>query len=90
MKISQCEFLVTTEKNTFVYKLFLSLNISDFNAFLCKNCNPPKKSHPRLKIEVLSSPPLKIWLGVQPPSSPADRKGVHTMLLIRRYLKLHF
>ena len=31
------------EKNIFVYKLFLSLNISDV---LCKNCNPPWKGHP--------------------------------------------
>ena len=40
-KISQFEFLVMTEKNVFAYKLFLSLNISDFNLFLCENCNPP-------------------------------------------------
>ena len=45
-KISQFEFLVMTEKNIFAYKLFLSLNISDFNLFLCKNCTPLKKSHP--------------------------------------------
>ena len=24
----------------------MSLNISDFNLFLCENCNPPEKSHP--------------------------------------------
>ena len=41
VKISQFEFLVMTEKNIFAYKLFLSLNISDFNLFLCENCNPP-------------------------------------------------
>ena len=41
-KISQFEFLVMTEKNIFAYKLFLSLNNSDFNLFfLCGNCNPP-------------------------------------------------
>ena len=45
-KISQFELLVITEKNIFAYKLFLSLNISDFNLFLCKNCTPLKKSHP--------------------------------------------
>ena len=39
-KISQFEFLAMTEKNIFVYKLFLSLNISDFDLFLCENCNP--------------------------------------------------
>ena len=36
-KISQFEFLVMTEKNIFAYKLFLSLNISDFNLFLYEN-----------------------------------------------------
>ena len=45
-KISQFEFLVMTEKNIFAYKLFLSLNISDFNLFLCENCNPLKKVTP--------------------------------------------
>ena len=38
----QFEFLVMTEKNIFAYKLFLSLNISDFNFFLCENCNLPQ------------------------------------------------
>ena len=32
-----------TEKIIFAYKLFLSLNISDFDLFLCENCNPPLK-----------------------------------------------
>ena len=32
-KISQCEFLVMTEKYIFAYNFFLSLNISDFNLF---------------------------------------------------------
>ena len=37
-----------TEKSSFAYKLFLPLNISDFNFFVCENCNPlpPQKSHP--------------------------------------------
>ena len=39
-QVSQFEFLVMTKKNIFAYKLFLSLNISDFNLFLCQNCNP--------------------------------------------------
>ena len=73
-----------TDKNIFVYKLFLSLNISDFNLLLCENCNLPLKkvtplfpSNSLLKVEVLSSPTfLKIWLEAQPPS-PAKRRGVH-------------
>ena len=72
------------EKNIFAYKLFLSLNISDFNLFLEKNCNPPplKKvtplfpSKPPLKVEVLSSPPIfKIWLEAEPPPPSAHLAG---------------
>ena len=71
------------DKNIFAYKLFLSLNISDFNFFYVKVATHPEKSHPLfpgnppLKIEVLSSPPppfSKIWLEAQPPS-PAERGG---------------
>ena len=50
-KISQFEFLVMTRKNIFAYKLFLSLNISDFNLFFfvkiaTPHPSPPEKSHP--------------------------------------------
>ena len=40
VEISQFQFLVMTEKNIFAHKLFLQLNISDFDLFLCENCNP--------------------------------------------------
>ena len=59
IKISQFEFLVTTGQRVLVYKLFLSLNIADFNFF--KIATPLKKvtplfpSNPALKTEVLSS-----------------------------------
>ena len=82
--MSQFEFLVMTEKNVFAYKLFLSLNISDFNLFFTWKLHTPlpsppsEKSHPSLpqqlplKVEVLSNPTfLNIWLEVQP--SPAER-----------------
>ena len=57
-----------TEKNIFVYKLFLSLNISDFGGFFVKIATSlPQIGHPListklpLKIVVLWSPFLKIW-----------------------------
>ena len=53
-KISQLEFLVVTEKNIFGYKLFLSLNISDFNLFDVKIATPPEKSHPLFPSNPLS------------------------------------
>ena len=63
VKISHFKSFVMIEKNIFVYELFSSLNILDFNYVLCKNCTPPpEKSHPlfpnnlRLKIEILSNP----------------------------------
>ena len=43
------ENLVVTEKNIFAYKLFLLLNISDFNFFFYVKIAPPlppEKSHP--------------------------------------------
>ena len=48
-----------TEKNIFVYKLFLLLNISDFSLFFnVKNATPGNghllfSSNPLLKIEIL-------------------------------------
>ena len=51
--ISQFEFLVMTEENIFVYKLFLSLIY-----FFCENCNPPLKK---------VTPHSKIWGPVKPP-----------------------
>ena len=46
VKISLFEILVMTEKNIFAYKLFLTLNISDFDLFLCENANRPRKKSP--------------------------------------------
>ena len=42
--MSQFKFLVMTDENIFVYKLLLSLNISDFNLFFyVKTAIAPKK-----------------------------------------------
>ena len=67
-----------TEKNIFVEKRFLSLNISDF---LCKNgnslwkkVNPLFLSNPPLKTEILTSPRfLQIWWEAQ--LSPQQKEG---------------
>ena len=68
-----------TQKNIFAYKLFLSLNISDFNLFFMWKLQSPLKkvtllfpSNSSLKVEILSSPLfLKIWLEAQPPPPPS-------------------
>ena len=86
LKISQFEFLAMTEKNTFAYKPFLSLNISDFNNFYVKTATPlpPLKkvtslfpSNSPLKVEALSSslPLFENWLEVQPPPPPGRKGG---------------
>ena len=74
-----------TEKNIFVYKLSLPLNISYFSLFFVKTATPPEKSYRLfssnlpLKVVVCQAPPpppppvLKIWFNL-----PAE-KGVHTM-----------
>ena len=91
VKISQFKFLVMTKKNSFVYKLFLLLNISDFSlvCLLCKICTtppppspPPEKSHtplssnPPLKIEIPSNPPPSLfWKFGRRPTPAAERVG---------------
>ena len=52
-----------TEKNIFACKLFLSLNISDFNLFFVTIATLPEKSHPPLS----QQPPSKSWGHVKLP-----------------------
>ena len=74
-----------TEKNIFAYKLFLLLNVLDFNLFFRENCNPPEKSlplfpsNPSLKVEVLSNPPLfeNLVGGSTPPAEKGGGGGAH-------------
>ena len=40
VKLSQFKFLVNADKNIFVYKLFSSLNISDFSLFFMQKLDP--------------------------------------------------
>ena len=76
-----------TEKHIFVYKLFLSLNISDFSLFLGNNCNPLKKvtplfpSNPHRKIKILSSSPfLEIWSEAQTTQQKGRGEGAHWLV----------
>ena len=86
VKISQFKFLLMTEKNIFVGKLFLSLNISDFS--LCKNCTSTEKftpffpRNPPLKIEMLSSPP-PFWKFGRTLNPPAEKEGGCTLWRLR-------
>ena len=82
-KISKFEFLVMTEKNIFAYKLFLSLNISDFNLFFVWKLQLPLKkgtslfpSNPPLKVEILSNFPFwKFGWRFNPPPPPHRKWG---------------
>ena len=60
-----------TEKNIFVYKLFLLyISISDFSFFFCKNCNPPPPPPPLKKVTSLfSSNPLSKFRSCQTPAT---------------------
>ena len=72
-----------TEKNIFVYKLFLSLKISDFSLFVClfvfcffvKIVTPLKKVTPVFS----SNPPLKVENLVGGLTPQQKGGGVHTM-----------
>ena len=46
VKISQFEFLVTTEQRLLVHKLFLSLNILNFSLFFVEKLQPLWKNLP--------------------------------------------
>ena len=52
-----------TEKNIFAFKIFLSLNISDFNLFFMWQLQPPWKRSPPFS----QQPPSKSWRPVKPP-----------------------
>ena len=82
VKNPQFKFLVMTQKYIFVDKLSLSLNISDFSFFLCKNCNPfPWKNLPSFSLQLSSKTwdPVKLPLfenlvgGSSPHSAPKQR-----------------
>ena len=77
------------EKNLFVYKLFLSLHISNFSLFLCKGCKPLKKGQPPLSL-FLSNPPPKNWAPVK--SSPLfwkfGRRFNTINLIIKKWKRL--
>ena len=65
-----------TEKNIFVYKLFLSLNISDFSLFsFCKNCNTPL----RKVTSSFPANPSQSWGPAKPPL-PENFVGDSTLL----------
>ena len=83
LKISQCGFLVTTEKSIFVYTLLLSLNISDFSLFFfVKIATPLKKVTPSFpatslsKLRSCQAPPF--WkFGRRFNPSQAEMGGAH-------------
>ena len=67
VKVSQFEFFVMTEKNSFVSKLFLSLNISDIVYLLCKNCTPPPPPPIERAPPLSHQPPSKNYSPVKAP-----------------------
>ena len=72
-------------ENHFCLKLFLSLNISDFSWFWCKNCNSLEKAHtssypatPLQKLMSCQAPPPLFWkfgkrFNTAPPAPPAPQ-----------------
>ena len=84
-KVSQFEFLVMTEKSIFAHKLFLSLNISDFNLFFMWKLQappPPEKVAPSKSWGPVKPLFLKIWSEVQPPCRKRGAHYVHIYIYI--------
>ena len=76
VKISQFKFSVMAEKNIFAYHFSLSINISDLNLFLTKNCNPPPPNP-------TTTPLFENLIGGSTPSPQqkgVEVGGVHTVL----------
>ena len=79
------------DKNILIYKLLLSLNISDFSLFFMQKLEPPWKIHlalsqpPSLKIEILLSPPFCKFSSRLNPT--AEMGGMHYDLSNQCYTK---
>ena len=93
VKTSQFEFLVMTEQNLLVYKLFFALNIPNFSFFISKLQPPWKRSpllpqQPLLKIGPVN-PTLSFWkLGMfnLPPSPSLSRMGGCTPCITLQFM----
>ena len=103
IRVSTPGFLVMTEKNIFVYKLFLSLNISDFSFFYVKLQSPWKNLPPLFSQQLPSQswgpakpfppppPPFENFVGgstLQQKGVCAHYRNVHIKFEIRNVL--HF
>ena len=91
-----CQAHLLNRQNMQADQLFLLLNISDFNLFLCENCNPlplekvtPSFPATPLKVKVLSSPLpfFENLVGGSTPS-PAERGG-YTLYILMFGLCMH-
>ena len=67
------------EENILAYKLYLSLNISDFSLFFMWKLQPPEKSHTLFP----SNPPLKAEVLSSLEERGGGGWGVHTMCLAK-------
>ena len=86
VKVSQFKLLVVAEKKNFVYKLFLTLDITDLSFFYVKNTTPLKKvtpffSQPPLKIEIL---PIPLLENLVEGSAVLPRKEWFGMTLVKK------
>ena len=75
-------FLVMTKKIIFIYKLLLSLNVSDFSFFYVITATPPWKKSPPFSQQPPSKnwdpvkpPILQIWLEAHTPPPPQQKGG---------------
>ena len=90
LKISQFELLFMTEENIFAYKLFLSLNISDFSLSFMWKLHPRPENRSPLSQQSHSKswghvklPPFENLVGDSTHSEQEGRGGgVHTMIIM--------
>ena len=64
-----------TEKNNFVYELFLWLHIPDFSLSCMLKLNPPKKGTPLFPLKKLRSCQAPLFENLVGGSNPLTEKG---------------
>ena len=72
-----------TDKNIFAFKLFLSLNISNFNLFLCGNYNPPWKKSRSKSWGPVKHPLFQNLVGGSTPLPPLCRFSLSLHLHVK-------
>ena len=74
-QVFQCKFVVMADKNIFVDKPFLSLNISDLPATTPQKVHPSFPATPSRNRDHVKPPPFPIFSNFGRRCNPSEQKG---------------